>query len=170
MMHKAWKEIVAMSYCFWRSSVKFRGHRRQKIGNIEPISASPDCKSNLNSLMTTKWCIKLEETKERCLIVLQCHLSYFVVMGDKKMTILTGFERYRTGSPSWMHWWLWNDTQSWKGMEEGPCCFSRPLVQFQGHIGQTDSLGRSQLSNPSDLPCCNGKTNYQKINSMLINH
>ena len=40
-----------------------------------------------------------------------------------------------------------------RGMEEGPCCFSRPLVQFQGHIDQTSSLGRSQLSNPSDLPC-----------------
>ena len=40
-----------------------------------------------------------------------------------------------------------------KGMEEGPYCFSRPLAQFQGHIGQTRSLGWSQLSNPSDLPC-----------------
>ena len=40
-----------------------------------------------------------------------------------------------------------------RGMEESLYCFSRPLVQFQGHIGQTSLLGQLQLSNPSDLPC-----------------
>ena len=40
-----------------------------------------------------------------------------------------------------------------RGIEEGPYCFPRPLVQFQGHIGQIRSPGRSRLSNPSDLPC-----------------
>ena len=32
-------------------------------------------------------------------------------------------------------------------------CFSWSSMQFQGHAGQTRSLGQPQLSNPSDLPC-----------------
>ena len=44
-----------------------------------------------------------------------------------------------------------------------PYCFPRSSIKFQGHTGQniTDltqigrfrTIGRSQLSNPSDLPC-----------------
>ena len=115
MMHEAGMGIEEVPYCFSMSSVKFQGHRTQKIANIDLIWAFPDCHSNLNLLMTTKWCIKLEETWERCPIVFQCHLSNFLVMGDNKMPVLTRFEHFRTVSPSQMHWWLWNDTQSWKG-------------------------------------------------------
>ena len=59
MMHNARKDIE-MPCCFWRSSMKFKGHMKQKIANIVLIWAFPDCNSNLNSLMTMKWCIKLE--------------------------------------------------------------------------------------------------------------
>ena len=34
-----------MPYCFWRSYVKFQAHMRQKIDNIDPIWALPDCNS-----------------------------------------------------------------------------------------------------------------------------
>ena len=54
--------------------------------------------------------------------------------------------------------------KAWSSIEEVPYCFSRSSIKFQGHTGQniTDfdpnwafrTTGRSQLSNPSDLPCC----------------
>ena len=53
--------------------------------------------------------------------------------------------------------------KAWSSIEEVPYCFSRSSVKFQGHTGwKIDDLnpiwirllGRSQLLNPSDLPCC----------------
>ena len=53
--------------------------------------------------------------------------------------------------------------KAWCSIEEVPYCFPRPSIKFQGHKGQKIDdldqiwarlLGRSQLSNPSDLPCC----------------
>ena len=52
--------------------------------------------------------------------------------------------------------------KAWCSIEEVPYCFSRQSIKFQGHKGQKIDdldqiwarlLGRSQLSNPSDLPC-----------------
>ena len=53
--------------------------------------------------------------------------------------------------------------KAWNSKEEMPYCFPRSSIKFQGHTGQniTDfdpnwafrTTGRSQLSNPSDLPC-----------------
>ena len=47
-------------------------------------------------------------------------------------------------------------------IEEVPCCFSRSSIEFKGHTGCKNwrfesnlrLLDRSQLSNPSVLPCC----------------
>ena len=53
--------------------------------------------------------------------------------------------------------------KAWCSIEEVPYYFSRSYIKFQGHtdwkIDELDQiwarlLGRSQLSNPSDLPCC----------------
>ena len=52
--------------------------------------------------------------------------------------------------------------KAWSSIEEVPYCFWRSSVKYQGHTGwKIDDwnpiwvrlLGRSQLSNPSDLPC-----------------
>ena len=43
--------LEEVPYCFSRSSVKFQGHRRQKIIKFDPIWSFPDCNSNLNSPM-----------------------------------------------------------------------------------------------------------------------
>ena len=52
--------------------------------------------------------------------------------------------------------------KAWSNIEDVPYCFWRSSVKFQGHTGwKIDDwnpiwvrlLGRSQLSNPSDLPC-----------------
>ena len=111
MMHRAWSSIVEVSYCFWRSYVKFQGHTALKIIEFDRNWAFPDCNSSLNSQMAMKWCTKLETAKERCPIVFQGHPSNFKVTRDKTSPILTQIGRFRT-------------------------------------------IGKSQLSNPSDLPCC----------------
>ena len=107
-MHNAWKER----------------QKGGKIANIDLIWAFPDCNSNLNSLVTRKWYIKQEE-------VFQCHLSNFMVMGDNKMPVLTRFEHLRTISPRQMHWWLWNDTQSWKGHGRRSLLFVKAIGPIQ---------------------------------------
>ena len=52
--------------------------------------------------------------------------------------------------------------KAWSCIEEVPYCFWRSSIKYQGHTGwKIDDLnpvwvrllGRSQLSNPSDLPC-----------------
>ena len=54
--------------------------------------------------------------------------------------------------------------KAWHGIEEVPYCFSMSSIKFQGYMGQNIDdlnpiwgrlLGRSQLSNPPDLPCFN---------------
>ena len=61
-------------------------------------------------------------------------------------------------SPELNHFW----TVTWHSIEEVPYCFLRSSIKFQGHGGwKIDDLnpiwirllGRSQLSNPTDLPC-----------------
>ena len=62
--------------------------------------------------------------------------------------------------------------KAWNSKEEMPYCFPRSSIKFQGHTGQniTDfdpnwafrTTGRSQLSNPSDLPCSQLITHFPK--------
>ena len=74
--------------------------------------------------------------------------------------------------------------KAWCSIEEVPYCFPRPSIKFQGHKGQKIDdldqiwarlLGRSQLSNPSDLPCFNRKVKFlfvkndRFIESYIIN-
>ena len=113
--------------------------------------------------MATKWCTKLEVALKRCLIVFQGHPSNFKVTRLKKWSNLTQIGRFRTVTPVWIHWCKWNDTQSLM-------LYRRDVLLFFGVIHQISRshgwkindlnpiwarlLGRSQLSNPSDLPCC----------------
>ena len=62
--------------------------------------------------------------------------------------------------------------KAWCSKEEVPYCFPRPSIKFQGHKGQKIDdldqiwarlLGRSQLSNPSDLPCLVWNTFLYKV-------
>ena len=60
MMHKAWCSIEEAPYCFPRSSIKFQGHKGQKIADFDPNWAFPECNFSLNSLMDLKWYTKLD--------------------------------------------------------------------------------------------------------------
>ena len=93
MMHKAWSNIEEVTYCFWRSSIKFQGYTGQKITYFDPNWEFPDCNSSLNSPMALKWCTQLDVVQKRCCSVLQGHLSNFKVTQDKKITNL---------DPSWV--------------------------------------------------------------------
>ena len=125
MMHKAWSSMEEVSYCFWRSSVKFQGHIALKIVEFDSNWAFPDCNSSLNSPMAMKCSTKLETAKKRCPIVFQGHPSNFKVTRDKTSPILTQIGRFRT-------------------------------------------IGRSQLSNPSDLPCWRSFVKFQGHTALKI--
>ena len=72
--------------------------------------------------------------------------------------------RFRTVTPVWIHWWIWNDTQRLMLYRRGALLFFGVIHQIsRSHGRKIDDLnpiwvrllGRSQLSNPSDLPCWN---------------
>ena len=113
MMDKDLSRIEEVPYCFSRSSVKFQGYTSQKIVDLDPNWAFPDCNSSLNSPMATKWCKKLAVALRRCPIVFQGHPSNFKVTWDKKKIV--NFDPhwcFQTVTPVWIHWWIWNDAQS----------------------------------------------------------
>ena len=135
-MHKAWSNVEEVPYCFSRSSIKFEVHTGQKIADFDPNCAFPDCNSSLNSPMALKWCKKLDVVQKRCPIVSQGPPSNLKVTRDKKLPILTQIERFRTGTPVWIHPWLWNDAQSLIWYRRGALLFFKVIHQFQGHTGQ----------------------------------
>ena len=59
--------------------------------------------------------------------------------------------------------------KAWSSIEEVPYCIARSSVKFHGHTGGKNwrfesnlrLLGRSQLSNPSDLPCSRSSVKFQ---------
>ena len=71
-MHNACSSIEEVSYCFWRSSIKFQGHTALKIVEFDPNWQFPDSNSSFYTPMATKWCTKLEVALKRCLIVFSC--------------------------------------------------------------------------------------------------
>ena len=124
-----------MPYCFSRSSIKFQDHRGQKIANFDPNWAFPDCNSSLNSQMALKWCPKLNVVSKRCPIVFEGHPSNFKVTGDKISPILFQIGRFRTVTPVWIQWCLWNDAQSLKQHRRGTLLFFKVIRQISRSRG-----------------------------------
>ena len=92
----------------------------------------------------------------------QGHTSNCKVTRLKISSNFTQIGRFRTVTPVWIHWWIWNDTQSLMLYRRRALLFFRLIHQIsRSHrrkIGDLNPiwvrlLGRSQLSNPSDLPC-----------------
>ena len=162
-MHKAWSNIEEMPYCFSRSYVKLQGHTALKIVEFDPDWSFPDCNSILNSPMPPKWCTKLEVALKRYPIVFQGHRQISRSHDSK----IVEFD------PNWAFPDCNSSLNSPMAMK---CCTKletakeRCAIVFQGHpstfnvtrdktspiltqIGRFRTIGRSQLSNPSDLPC-----------------
>ena len=163
MMHMAWCCLEEVPSCFSRSSVKFQGHTALKIVKFDLDWAFLDCNSSLNSPMATKWCTKawssIEEVPycfSRSSVKFQGHTALKIVEFD----------------PNWAFPDCNSSLNSPMAMK---CCTKletakeRCPIVFQGHpsnfkvtryktsliltqIGRFRTVGRSQLSNPSDLP------------------
>ena len=127
MMHKAWRSIEEVPYCFSRSYIKFQGHTALKIFEFDPNWAFPDSNSSLNSPMAMKCCTKLETAKERCPIVFQGHPSNFKVTRDKTSPILTQIGRF------------WTIGRSQLSNPSDLPCFSRSSIKFEVHTGQKNT-------------------------------
>ena len=163
MMHKAWSSIEEVPYCFARLSIQFQGRTALKIVEFDPDWAFPDCNSSLNSPMATKCCTKLEVAKKRCPIVLQSHPLNFKVTRDNISPISTRIERFWTVNTVSIHQWIWNYAQSLTWYRRSALLFFKVIHQISRLHGRKNwrsesnlrLLGRSQLSNPSDLPCSN---------------
>ena len=87
MLHKAWSGIEEVPYCFSRSFVKFQGRTALKIVKFDPNWAFPDCNSNLNSPMGTKWCTKLEVAWKRCPIVFSCDQAALWMVQSVRLSV-----------------------------------------------------------------------------------
>ena len=164
MMHIACCCLEEVPYCFSRSSVKFQGHTALKIVEFDTNWAFPDSNSSFNTPMVTKWCTKLDVGIEevpycfsRSSVKFQGHTALKIVKFD----------------PNWVFPDCNSSLNSPMAMK---CCTKletakeRCPIVFQGHpsnfkvtryktspiltqIGHFRTIGRSQLSNPSDLPC-----------------
>ena len=176
MMHKAWSSIEEVPYCFSRSSVKFQGHTTLKVIEFDPDWVFPDCNSSFNTPMVMKWCTKLEftdgyEMMHRAwssIVEVPCCFSRSSVkfQGQTALKIVE-FD------PNWPFPDCNSSLNSPMAMK---CCTKletakeRCPIVFQGHpsifkvtryktspiltqIRCFRTIGQSQLSNPSDLPC-----------------
>ena len=162
MMHKAWSNIGEAPYCFSRSFVKFEGHKGQKIADFDPswafetvtpVSIHPCLWNDAHSLM---W------YRPAALLFFKVIHQILRSHRTKKSPILTWIERFWTVTEAREFKFDFND-----GFEMMHKCWHRSAVLFFEVIHQISHshglksqrfesnlrlLGRSQLSNPSDLP------------------
>ena len=146
MMHKAWSSIEEMPYCFSISYIKLQGHTAKKIIDFDPNWAFPDCNSSLNSPMATKWCIELQGYTDLKIVEFDSNWAF----PDSNSSL--------------------NSPMAMKCCTKLETAKERCPIVFQGHpsnfkvtrdktspiltqVGRFRTIGRSQLSNPSDLPC-----------------
>ena len=145
-MHKDWSAIEEVSSLFSRASVKSQGQTKQKIADFHPNCVFLDCNSNLNWPIATKWCTKHEVAEERCPLLLQGHPSNFRVTQDKKLSIFTRIEHFRTVTPVWIHWCLWNDWQSPTWHRGGALLFFEFIHLISWSYGPKNKQIESSLS------------------------
>ena len=179
MMHRAWSSIEEVPYCFSRSCVKLQGHTALTIVDFDPNWAFPDCISSFgitdaSEMMHKAWS-SIEEVPyclSRSSVKFQGHTALKFVEFDPN--------------------WAFPDCNSSLNLPMAMKCCTKletakgrcPIV-FQGHpsnfkvtrdkispiltqIGRFQTLGRSQLSNPSDLPCSRSYIKLQGHTALKI--
>ena len=92
-----------------------------------------------------KLCTKPDVAWERCSIVFQSHPSNFKVTWLRNSSILTQIERFRTVTPVWIQWWLWNDAQSLEPHRRGALLFFKVTRQISWSHGTKTSLILTQI-------------------------
>ena len=179
MMHRAWSSIVEVPYCFSRSCVKFQGHMALKIVHFLPKLGVSGLYLQFGitdgyEMMHKAWS-SIEEVPycfSRSSVKFHGHTALKIVEFD----------------PNWAFPDCNSSLNSAMAMK---CCTKletakeRCPVVFQGHpwnfkvtrdktspiliqIGRFWTIGRSQLSNPSDLPCYKCKTFRRKLSWNLF--
>ena len=86
--------------------------------------------SSTCSPMALKWFTKLNVVLKRCPIVFHGHPSNSRSQGTKKSPICTQIGGFRTVTPVWIQWWLWNDAQSLKQHRRGALLFFKVIHQI----------------------------------------
>ena len=164
MMHKAWCSIEEVPYYFSGLSIKFWGHTGWKMDVSNPIWVRLLGRSQLSNPSD-----------------LPCWRSYVKFQGHTAPKIVE-FD------PNWAFPDCNSSLNSSMAMK---CCTKletakeRCPIVFQGHpsnfkvtryktspiltqIGRFLTLGRSQLSNPSDLPCSRSSVKFQGCTALKI--
>ena len=166
-MHQA-RSGKGVPYSFSSSSVQFQGHTAKKSTTWTKIEHSWTITQDLiqrwlrNDAQTLKW--------HRRGVLLFCFFGHLLVffwssfkfqghIAEKSM-IWLWFAHFQMTTPIWLHGWLWNDTHICKEYPRNSLLFFDVICQisrshrlknwFGSHLRLQ---GRSQLSNPSDLPC-----------------
>ena len=160
---QVWHSIKEVPYCFSRSSINFQDHTGQKNHQFWP-------ELSVSGLLTPVWIYQwlwndaqsLKQHRRGALLFFKVihQFSRSRVPKNRQFwpelnvsRLLLQFEF--TNGFEMMH-------KSWCSIEEMPHCFPRSFIKLQGHAGWLIDdlnpiwvrlLGRSQLSNPSDLPC-----------------
>ena len=163
MMHKAWSSKEVVPYCFSRSYVKLQGHTAKKIIDFDPNWVFPDC----NSFEITDGYEMMHKAWSSIEMVPYCFARSSVKFQGYTALKIVKFD------PNWV---FPDSNSSLNSPMAMKCCTKletakeRCLIAFQGHpsnfkvtqdktspiltqIGRFQTIGRSQLSNPSDLPC-----------------
>ena len=178
MMHKAWSSIEEVPYCFSRSYIKLQGHTAKKNRFLPKLGISGQLElqfefTNGYEMMHKAWS-STEEVRycfSRSYVKFQGHTAkknrwFWPKLGvsglELQFEFPDGFEM--------MH-------KAWCSIEEVPYYFSAPSIKFQGRTGwKIDNLnpiwvrllGRSQLSNPSDLPCLKWNRNFDIVKKLWL--
>ena len=165
MMHKAWSSIEEVLYSFSRSYVKLQGHTAQKIVDFDPNWAIPDFNSSLNSPMATKWCmhrawsstVEVPYCFSRSYVKFQVHTAKKIVKFDPNWAFPDCDSSLN--SPMAMKCCTKLETAKERCpivFQDQPSNFKVTRYKTSPILTQTGrfwTIGRSQLSNPSDLPC-----------------
>ena len=167
MMHKAWSSIVELPYCFSSLYVKFQGHTGQNITDFDPNWAS--------GLQTGR----SFQIPQFALFKVKSQISRSHGCKNRRIWPKLGFPDCNSSlnSPMAMKWCTKLETAK-----------ERCPIVFQGHpsnfkvtryktspiltqIGRFRTICRSQLSNPSDLPCwlCSHYRNVIKFSGVNTN-
>ena len=152
MLHKAWNSKEEMPYCFPRSSIKFQGHTGQNITDFDPdwafLTTGRSQLSNPSDLPCSRSYVKF-----------QGHTALKIIEFDPNWAFPVS--NSSLNSPMAMKCCTKLETAK----ERCPIVFQCHLSNFKvtrdktspilTQIGRFRTIRRSQLSNPSDLPCSN---------------
>ena len=142
MMHKAWCSIEEVPYCFPRPSIKFQGHKGQKIDDLDQIWARLLGRSQLSNPSDLPcWLCSHHRIIMKFSGVITNDQSKVHAKGQgqrskvKVTEVTTQLNRFRTVTPVWIHIWWWNDAYSLMLLGRGALLFFKVIRQISRSHG-----------------------------------